>query len=100
MLKKAGIVTAAAAAGLLMASPLAFAGQSHKGAGHHKGEGKHHESEGSEEEFNGINVLNDNNIAVPVQACGDQVAAVIGVIVPVLSPTNAQCNSTVGIMDN
>ena len=38
MLKKAGIVVAAAAAGLLAVSPLAFAGE----AGHHKGDDKGH----------------------------------------------------------
>ena len=37
MLKKAGIVVAAAAAGLLAVSPLAFAGE-----GHHKGDDKGH----------------------------------------------------------
>ncbi|RCW45195.1 hypothetical protein DFQ14_103161 [Halopolyspora algeriensis] len=39
----------------------------------------------------GINVLNDNNIsAVPVQLCGNNVAAV-GVVLPLLSPQNSQC---------
>ena len=40
----------------------------------------------------GVNVLDDNNIsAVPVQACGNNVAAAIGLTVPVLSPQTAQC---------
>jgi len=38
VLKKAGIVVAAAAAGLLAVSPLAFAGE----AGHHKGDDRGH----------------------------------------------------------
>ncbi|MER7077350.1 hypothetical protein SAMN02982929_02620 [Saccharopolyspora kobensis] len=40
---------------------------------------------------NGINVLDDNNIsAVPVQLCGNNVA-VIGAVVPVLSPQANDC---------
>jgi len=37
VLKKAGIVVAAAAAGLLAVSPLAFAGEVYKGHDHHAG---------------------------------------------------------------
>ncbi|MER6990540.1 hypothetical protein ABT337_12980 [Saccharopolyspora hirsuta] len=41
---------------------------------------------------NGINLLDDNNIsAVPVQACGNNVGAAIGVVVPVLSPQANNC---------
>ncbi|GAB3544154.1 hypothetical protein J2S53_004386 [Actinopolyspora lacussalsi] len=40
----------------------------------------------------GINVLDDNNIsAVPVQACGNNVGAAVGVIVNLLSSQNSQC---------
>ncbi|MBQ0925329.1 hypothetical protein KBO27_15345 [Saccharopolyspora endophytica] len=40
----------------------------------------------------GVNLLDDNNIsAVPVQACGNNVGAVVGLVVPVLSPQNAEC---------
>ncbi len=93
MLKKAGIVAATTAAGLLMASPLAFAGTSeHEHVGPHKGHMK-----AEEEEYNGINVLNENNVVVPVQACGDQVA-VVGLIVPVLSPNTTACTATTGII--
>ncbi|MEB3368239.1 hypothetical protein [Saccharopolyspora mangrovi] len=39
----------------------------------------------------GVNGANDNNIsAVPVQLCGDNVA-VLGAVVPVLSPQTPKC---------
>ncbi|WP_243792435.1 hypothetical protein [Saccharopolyspora gloriosae] len=42
----------------------------------------------------GVNLLDDNNIsAVPVQACGNNVGAVIGVVVPVLSPQTSDCTN-------
>ncbi|AOS65369.1 hypothetical protein [Actinoalloteichus hymeniacidonis] len=42
----------------------------------------------------GVNAVNDNNIsAVPVQLCGNNVAAVIGVIIPVLSPQINDCTN-------
>ncbi|APU17244.1 MULTISPECIES: hypothetical protein [Actinoalloteichus] len=42
----------------------------------------------------GVNAVNDNQIsAVPIQACGNNVAAVIGVIVPVLSPQISDCTN-------
>ncbi|MDA3628631.1 hypothetical protein [Saccharopolyspora oryzae] len=41
---------------------------------------------------NGINAVDDNNIsAVPVQACGNNVGAAIGVVVPILSPQANNC---------
>ncbi|MER7010057.1 hypothetical protein ABT324_01320 [Saccharopolyspora sp. NPDC000359] len=41
---------------------------------------------------NGINAVDDNNIsAVPVQLCGNNVGAAIGVVVPVLSPQANNC---------
>ncbi|MFI0468254.1 hypothetical protein ACH347_29585 [Saccharopolyspora sp. 5N102] len=43
-------------------------------------------------ENDGINAVNDNNVsAVPVQACGNNVGAAIGVVVPVLSPQANNC---------
>lgn len=40
----------------------------------------------------GVNLLDDNNVsAVPVQACGNNVGAAIGVVVPVLSPQSSDC---------
>ncbi|WP_016698833.1 hypothetical protein [Actinoalloteichus spitiensis] len=42
----------------------------------------------------GINAVNDNNIsAVPIQACGNNIAAVIGVIVPLVSPQFSDCTN-------
>ncbi len=43
---------------------------------------------------NGVNGGNGNNASViPVQLCNDNVAAAVGVIVPLLSPTSAQCTN-------
>ncbi|APU17245.1 hypothetical protein [Actinoalloteichus sp. GBA129-24] len=42
----------------------------------------------------GVNAINDNQIsAVPVSLCGNNVAAVIGVIIPVLSPQINDCTN-------
>ncbi|MBB5923158.1 hypothetical protein FHR81_004225 [Actinoalloteichus hoggarensis] len=42
----------------------------------------------------GVNAINDNNIsAVPVQLCGNNVAILIGVVVPVLSPQISDCTN-------
>ncbi|MDN5919492.1 MAG: hypothetical protein L0I76_31075 [Pseudonocardia sp.] len=82
MLKKAGIVAAAALASLLAVSPLAFAGED----GHDGGHGGHHgaanvvdkDSEGL------VSVLNGNNVNVPIQACNNNIPVnVLGVQVPV-----------------
>jgi len=79
VLKKAGIIVATAAAGLLAVSPLAFAGD-------HDGHGK-----GDVEDVNSVDGSNSgglvnlagNNIAVPVNACDNQVPVnVLGVQVP------------------
>lgn len=69
VLKKAAIVTGAAA-GLLALAPVANADTA---------------------DNDGINLLNDNNASVlPVQACGDNVA-VAGAVVPLLSPQQSEC---------
>ncbi len=69
MLKKAAIVSGAAA-GLLALAPVANA---------------------DTYDNDGINILNDNNVSVlPIQACGNNVA-VAGAVVPILSPQKAQC---------
>ncbi|MGI8307968.1 hypothetical protein [Saccharopolyspora hattusasensis] len=40
----------------------------------------------------GVNAVNDNNIsAAPVQLCGNNVGALIGVVVPSVSPQVNQC---------
>jgi len=77
VLKKAGIFVATAAAGLLAVSPLAFAGDDH---GKTKIEDVNH-IDGSNKGL--INVAG-NNVAVPVNACGNQVPVnVLGIQVPI-----------------
>ncbi|KAA5837047.1 hypothetical protein ABT337_27460 [Saccharopolyspora hirsuta] len=69
MLKKAAVV-AGAAAGLLALAPVANADSA---------------------DNDGINILNDNNASVlPIQACGNNVA-VLGAVVPILSPQLNHC---------
>ncbi|MEU5851820.1 hypothetical protein [Saccharopolyspora shandongensis] len=69
MLKKAAIV-AGAAAGLLALAPVANADSA---------------------DNDGINIGNDNNVSVlPIQACGNNVA-VLGAVVPILSPQINNC---------
>jgi hypothetical protein len=76
VLKKAGIIVATAAAGLLAVSPLAFAGDDH---GKTKIEDVNH-IDGSNEGL--INVAG-NNVAVPVNACDNQIPVnVLGIQVP------------------
>jgi hypothetical protein len=79
VLKKAGIIVATAAAGLLAVSPLAFAGD-----GHDKTNVEDVNSiDGSNKGL--INVAG-NNIAVPVNVCDNQVPVnVLGVQVPLNS---------------
>jgi hypothetical protein len=81
VLKKAGIVVAAAAAGLLAVSPLAFAGDKgdyDHGHGHH-GSSIENENSNSENSSGIVNVA-DNNVNVPIQACGNDVPVnVLGV---------------------
>ncbi|GAA4856838.1 hypothetical protein [Saccharopolyspora cebuensis] len=73
MLKKAAILTGATA-GLLALAPMA-----------------HADSAGND----GINALNDNNVnLLPINACGNNVAALIGVIVPIASPQASDCNNS------
>ncbi|MCI2421617.1 hypothetical protein MOQ72_29705 [Saccharopolyspora sp. K220] len=39
----------------------------------------------------GINILNDNNASIlPIQACGNNVA-VLGIVLPILSPQLNEC---------
>lgn len=75
MLKKAGIVVATAAAGLLAVSPLAFAGD--KGGDHdgHNGHGKSKVEDVNHIDNSNEGLINvaDNNIAVPVNVCDNQV---------------------------
>ena len=73
MLKKAGIVVAAAAAGLLAISPLAFAGDKGDDYGHHGGGDATVNSVSDDSENIGLVNVTDNNANVPIQAlnCND-----------------------------
>jgi len=93
VLKKAGIVVAAAAAGLLAVSPLAFAGDKGGDYDHHG----HGSTSFSKNITNGdassglVNVA-DNNVNVPIQACNNDVPIQGGVAqaqVPVKDVTGA-----------
>jgi hypothetical protein len=92
VLKKAGIVVAAAAVGLLAVSPLAFAGD--------KGDHGHHGRHGDVTKSSNVNgdtskgLVNvaDNNVNVPVQACNNDVPIQGGLLqaqVPVSNVTGA-----------
>jgi hypothetical protein len=77
VLKKAGIVVATAAAGLLAVSPLAFAGDGH---GKSKIEDVNH-IDGST--HGGLLNVGGNNLSVPVNVCDNQVPVnVLGIQVP------------------
>ena len=96
MLKKAGIVVATAAAGLLAVSPLAFAGDDH---GKTKIEDVNH-IDGST--HGGLLNVGGNNISVPVNACDNQVPVnVLGIQVP-LNDTHvlAQLTGAVGLLSS
>lgn len=81
MLKKAGIVVAAAAAGLLALSPLAFADE----GGHH-----HHHDGGNSVHLQrgGLVNVQDVGVQVPVQACNN---SILGGVLGILS--SGQSNS-------
>jgi hypothetical protein len=97
VLKKAGIVVATAAAGLLAVSPLAFAGDyegnSGDHGGHHHSHGDHHSKGASCKQDNSVDQSGDNkqrglllnlqntNVQVPVQACNNSVVeGVLGIL--------------------
>jgi hypothetical protein len=74
VLKKAGIVVAAAAAGLLAVSPLAFAGESHgKSWGHG-------ESNSVEQNSEGLINVSDTNINAPLNFCNNDIPVNAGLL--------------------
>jgi hypothetical protein len=80
VLKKAGIVVVAAAAGLLAVSPLAFAGESHKDWGHGHGT----EITSYEQNTEGLVNVTDTNVNPALNVCDNQIPVnVLGVQVPV-----------------
>ena len=83
MLKKAGIVFAAAAASLVAVSPLAFASEGH---GHEDTKIAH--SDFASKDGKGLVNVSGNNANVPVQVCNNNVPVnVLGVQVPVEDAT-------------
>ncbi len=92
MLKKAGVV-AAAAAGLLMLGGPAFAGQAH-----HRDINSAHNGQVGLVNLNDIDILKDININVIAGACGNNVG-VLGAAVPVLSPSITHSCAEGGIED-
>ena len=89
MLKKAGIVVAAAAVGLLAVSPLAFAGEKSHGHGHDHGYGYGYgQTNTATESSQGLVNVSDINANVPVNAlnCLDADVPVLGLnenVVPI-----------------
>ncbi|WP_028925212.1 hypothetical protein [Pseudonocardia acaciae] len=91
MLKKAGIVLAATAAGLLSVSPLAFAGDYNSdddykdkdcgscgGHSHEHKKYKEYHRDGDRTVQSGLVNLNNTGVQVPAQACGNSVNILSG----------------------
>ncbi len=94
MMKKAGVI-AAAAAGLLMLGAPAFAGEGH---GHMDGiNGAKHGQVGLVN-LNDIDIAKDINVNGVVGACGNNVG-VLGGAVPILSPSITGSCAAGGIVD-
>lgn len=84
MFKQAAVVAAIAAAGLVSASPLAFAGAEDPGDGHHQHGNKTKQVNNQEGDHNTALVnVSGNNVDVPVQVCNNNVPVnVLGIQVP------------------
>ncbi len=110
MLKKAGIVVAAAAAGLLALSPLAFAGdkghdydhKGHSGSGSGSGSGSssieidENTNNAEGDENNGLVNVSGNNVNVPIQACNNDIP--INVLGVQVSDVQADLVGALGIL--
>ncbi|HTF51083.1 MAG TPA: hypothetical protein VK735_26870 [Pseudonocardia sp.] len=80
MLKKAGIVVAVTAAGLLVVSPMAFASDHESGASCHQDNSAKDESDGKHRQFGALNVQ-DSAVQIPIQACNNSVLeGVLGIL--------------------
>ena len=96
MLKKAGIVVAAAAVGLLAVSPLAFAGDKGDHGHGHQGAAEKNINNVEGDETNGLINVSGNNVNVPVQACNNDVPVnVLGVQV---SDVQADLTGALGLL--
>lgn len=93
---------AAAAAGLLAAGGVANAGAStaSTGAGENGAhtDSVHVHDDNDGKYGDGINAFNDNNITIPIQACGNDVA-VLGGVVDIGSASATECNQAAGAGD-
>lgn len=77
----------AVAAGIMALGAPAFASEHH----HATDTDVHHNHT-----YNGISALNENNIQVPIGVCNNNVGALIGAAVPILSPqTVGHCSTAV-----
>jgi hypothetical protein len=75
VLKKAGIVVAAAAAGLLAVSPLAFAGEDHDDKHHRHGADKqvNRLDDSNRSQQRGVVNVSADNLALAVQDCNNEI---------------------------
>jgi hypothetical protein len=96
VLKKAGIVVATAAAGLLAVSPLAFAGDKDDHDGHRGSEQASAEGNSIDNSSEGLINVADNNLSVPVNVCENQVPVAL-VQVPV-NDTIAPLTGALGLL--
>jgi hypothetical protein len=92
VLKKAGVI-AAAAAGILMLGAPAFAGQAH-----HRDVNSAHNGQVGLVNLNDIDILKDINVNLIAGVCGNNVG-VLGAAVPVLSPSITHSCAGGGIED-
>ncbi len=100
MLKKAGILVAAAAAGLIAVTPLAFAGDKDHDYDHKGSDSSTTQIDRSIDEDNDEagtrGFLNENNVNVPIQACNNDVPVnVLGVQV---SDATADLTGALGLL--
>ena len=96
MLKKAGVI-AAAAAGLLMLGGPAFAGGGEDGGHGGVNDAKH--GQVGLANLNDIDIAKDINLNAVVGGCGNNVG-VLGGAVPILSPSITGSCAAGGIVDN
>jgi hypothetical protein len=80
VLKKAGIVVAATAAGLLAVTPMAFASDHESGASCHQDNSAKDETDGVHRQFGVLNVQ-DTAVQIPIQACNNSILeGVLGIL--------------------
>jgi hypothetical protein len=80
VLKKAGIVVATTAAGLLAVSPMAFASDHDSGASCHQDNSAKDRADGRHGQLGVLN-LQDTAVQIPIQACNNSVLeGVLGIL--------------------